>query len=111
MPKLLTPNLLDVPPTHPTRHEILQAFKTRQGVWTHNAHFRDRKEHPWSALLVPRARKMLAGYIGGGDPDDPVSLIAGYCRLLDEAGLLVTGETELDAVQRLCAANEIVPPL
>jgi hypothetical protein len=111
MPKLLTPNLLDVPPTHPTRQEILQAFKTRQGVWTYCGKGMKREEHPWEALLVPRARKMLAGYIGGGEPDDPVSLIAGYCRLLEEAGLLVTGETELDAVQRLCAANEIVPPL
>jgi hypothetical protein len=98
MPKLLTPNLLDVPPTHPTRQEILQAFKTRQGVWTYCGKGMKREEHPWEALLVPRARKMLAGYIGGGEPDDPVSLI-------------VTGETELDAVQRLCAANEIVPPL
>jgi hypothetical protein len=101
MPKLLTPNLLDVPPTHPTRQEILQAFKTRQGVWTYCGKGMKREEHPWEALLVP----------SGGEPDDPVSLIAGYCRLLEEAGLLVTGETELDAVQRLCAANEIVPPL
>lgn len=103
-----TPMLLDVPATHPTRYERLQAFKTRQGIWTHRASFRTKEEHPWSALLVPRARLALAGYIDGDEPDDPMSLIAGYCRLLDEARLLVTGETELDAVQRLCSENNIV---
>lgn len=99
--------LLGVPKTHPTRHERLQAFKERQGIWTHHASFRERKEHPWSALLVPRARLRLAGYLKGDKPDDPVSLIAGYCRLLDEWCLLVTGETELDAVQTLCSENHI----
>ena len=100
--------LLDVPKTHPTRYERLQAFKERQGIWTHRASFRDRKDHPWSALLVPRSRLRLAGYLGEGDPDDPMSLIAGYCRLLDESCLLVTGETELDAVQTLCSENNII---
>lgn len=101
-----TPMLLDVPKTHPNRYERLQTFKTRQGIWTHKAP--KEVEDPWSALLVPRARLALAGCIDGDEPDDPMSLIAGYCRLLDEWCLLVTGETELDAVQRLCSENNIV---
>lgn len=108
---MTTPPLIDVPKTHPTRYERLQAFKERQGIWTHKAPHRPKSEHPWSALLVPRARQFLAGYLDGDKADDPFSLIAGYCHLLDEACLLVTGETELDAVQRLCAENNIVCPL
>lgn len=102
--------LLEVQKTHPSRREQLNAFKERQGVYTHHAKHRPRAEHPWSALLVPRARKRLAGYLEAGDQNDPFSLIAGYCRLLEEWDLLVTGETERDAIERLCLANNMTPP-
>lgn len=102
-----TPLLLDVPKTHMSRYERVQAFKERNGIWTHSCREMRREDHPWCAMLVHRARKALAGYLDHDEPDDPISLIAGYCRLLDEWSLLVTGKTERDAIRRLCAHNRI----
>lgn len=105
-----TPFLFEVPKTHPGRADKLKAFKLRQGIWTwHCKDFR-REDHPWEALLVPRARRRLAGYDGIAESDEPEALIMNYCRLLEEWGLLVSGETELQAVRNLCAANEIPSP-
>lgn len=105
-----TPFLFEVPKTHPGRVDRLKALKKRQGIWTwHCKEFR-REDHPWEALLVPRARRRLAGYSGTAESDAPEDLIMNYCRLLEEAGLLVSGETELQAVRALCIANNMTPP-
>lgn len=92
-----TPLLLDVPKDSPSRKQTLAAFKKAFNIFTHNANFRTRKEHPWSALLCPRPMT----------DDEAVQHIASYCRILDEARLLVTGETERDALRTLCQENSI----
>lgn len=102
-----TPLLLDVPKTHMSRHDKLVAFKERNGIWTWHCKEMRREDHPWEAMLEHRARQRLAGYLNDDEPDDPISLIAGYCRLLDEWGLLMTGETEREAIRTLCTRNRI----
>lgn len=102
LPKnMITPNLLDVPKDSPSRKERLEAFKAKHGVWTHNSHLPPEGE-PWSALLVPKARLAM------DEPTaEPMKLIAGYCSLLDEMDLLVTGKTQREAIQTLCEKNGI----
>lgn len=92
------------------RGGALREFKLRQGVWTWHTPDMKREDHPWSALLVPRARQRLAGYEKAAECDDPSELIWHFCAILDEWGLLTTGETERDAIERLCAANNMTPP-
>lgn len=88
--------LFELPPPNKTR---LQALKETHGIETHHADLLP-KDHPWSACHMPSARELAAGY------DETVADIgeaaAKFCRLLDEQGLLVTGETEADAVITLC---------
>lgn len=95
-----TPNLIDVPKDSKSRHERLREFKVEHWIWTHKGNSED---YPWSALAYADALKALSGY---GLPEsvrnDPMQVIAGYCRLLDDCGLLVIGETERDAVWKLC---------
>lgn len=100
-----TPNLLDVPKDSPTRKERIEAFKKKHGIWTYYVAGQP-KECPWDAMLVPKAVEALAGY--GVKPDThPIELISGYCRLLDEWNLLVSGKTEREAIRTLCEHNEI----
>jgi hypothetical protein len=98
--------LLDVPKTHMSRHERVVAFKERNGIWTYRSDLR-REDDPWCAMLEHRARKALAGYLKHDEADDPIALIAGYCRLLEECGLLVTGVSEREAIRRLCERNRM----
>ena len=94
--------LFDVP-RNKTRLELI---KEQHGIETHNAgpHW-GRKNHPWSACHMPSARELAQ------DCDDTVKdiadAVAKFCRLLEEQGLLVTGETEADAVVELCRNLEI----
>lgn len=96
--------LLDVPQTHPTRSQRLEAFKERQGIWTW---YCPEIPEPWEALLVPRARRRLAGYEKAAECDLPEELIWSFCALLDEWGLLAEGPSELAAVRNLCVKNRI----
>lgn len=102
-----TPLLINVPKDSPSRKEKLDAFKAKHQIETHNAGPGwGKANHPWSACLMSAAREM------GEEYETPVKnigdAVAHFCRLLDEAGLLVTGETERDAVRRLCEKNDIV---
>lgn len=103
---MTTPLLLDVPKTHMSRYEQIRAFKERKGIWTYRSNL-TRQDHPWLAMLEHKARQAAAGELDEGDPDDPISLMACYCRILDEMGLIATGTGELDAIRRLCTQNRI----
>ncbi len=67
---------------------------------THHAPHMD---EPWIAIHVPSARALLAGY-DDADFSSACSLMGGYCRLLDDAGLVGEGQTEEEAV-RLASPN------
>lgn len=104
------PLLIDIPRTRPTRRATLKTFKEQNGIWTHNAHFM-KKDHPWSAMLLAEAREAASGSIRQQLATDnaatcaPFDLIAGYGHRLDEMNLLVTGETERDAIHMLLRKN------
>lgn len=92
--------LLEVPPDRPSTKARIDAFKVEHRIWTHRATGWKRIEHPWSALLVPKE----VNY----DELSVMEYIAGYCRLADEGGWLVTGEGELTAIRRLCNNVDII---
>ena len=92
--------LLDVPKDSPTRKERLKAWKDRNKVWTHSAG-NNWDSGKWVAIAMKQSCDALKGY--GVAPDiHPMDLVAGYCRLLDEAGLMMEGDTELGAIEKLC---------
>lgn len=64
-------------------------------IQTHHApHMED---EPWLAIPMNAARQMLKGYDLTADEAGSVAgIMAGYCRLLDEAGITFVGATERD---------------
>jgi len=97
-----------VPKTRPSRAKRIAAFKKQAGIWTYLSDL-PKEEQPWNAMLIDVARGKLAGY--SDDRRDvatcsPFDLIAGFCRLLDESNLLVTGETERKAIETLLRKND-----
>lgn len=101
-----TLTLLSVPKTHPSRQQLLDAFKAKHGIETHRSDL-SREDHPWCACLRPPAVEMWKSHGRTGEPA-LFDLVAHLCRRLEESGLLVTGETERYAVVRLCEINGIV---
>lgn len=107
--------LLDVPKMAPSREELSQReieyVKAQHGIWTHKSGAFKRGEHPWTALLL------ATGPCGADIPYSaqmqrmtPMEMIAGYCRVLDEHGLLTTGETEREAMEELMSNCHLIWP-
>ena len=70
----------------------LKALKEHD-IQTHHAPHNT--EAPWLAVPMKAAREVLRGYDLTDDESSSLSAImARYCRLLDEAGLTFTGQTE-----------------
>lgn len=105
-----TPNLIDVSKDSPSKADKLEAFKKEHGIWTHRATIA-KQDYPWSALLLPTNPHYELPYQEFVKDLEPVEIIAGYCRILDEAGFLVTGKTESEAIDRLCVNIGITQPL
>lgn len=85
----------------------LETWKKENGVFTHRA---NHMEHPWSALAFEKAKEVLSGYeLSDEEKTYPGSLIAGYCRLLDDSGLLVCAGTELKACRALAESAKLPP--
>jgi hypothetical protein len=57
----------------------------------------------WLAIHVPSAKRVLVG--SDADFCDIGNLMAGYCNVLECAGLLHYGETEADAIERAAKAG------
>jgi len=56
------------------------------------------EEDPWLAIPMERAREILDGYdLTPSEKTSIPDMMAGYCRLLDECGLLFYGDTEREA--------------
>jgi hypothetical protein len=101
-----TPFLLEVPQTHPTNRDKLQAFKSVNEIWTHSDKF-DHSEGKWIALLLPGNPHGNLPYEDCMESEDPWDIVAGYCRVLEESGYLTNGKTERDAVEALCRKRGI----
>lgn len=98
-----TPNLLDVPKTAPSRKEKLEAFKKQHGIETHYA-----PGLGWLAMHLPSARKFGYGITEESTMFDCEMKVG---RLLMEAGVTDTGETEREAVRMVCTNLDIPCPL
>jgi hypothetical protein len=98
-------DLFNVPKMGPTRREKLDAFKKEHDIAVVGSN-----KYQWSALLMTHARKRLKGY-GVKKSADAWDLIAGYCRLLEETNLIITGPSEIGAIRELCHRNNIPCPL
>jgi hypothetical protein len=93
--------LFDVPPDTKSLKWKLNEFKAKNGVWTHCAP--PEIEGRWTALLMPGNPHINPiPYQDAFKTFEPMDIIAGYCRVLDDAGFLVTGETEREAIENLC---------
>lgn len=95
-PKPMSENL----PTSPTPREPGCAPSTCSACLgasflTHHAPHMD---EPWIAIHVHSARALLSGY-DDADFSSACSLMGGYCRLLDDAGLVGEGQTEEEAIR------------
>lgn len=96
--------LLNVPKMGPTRKETLRSFTSRVGIWTHSIGRMATPDFPkWTAMLLPKNEwGIQLGHEHYCKSDDPWHIIAGYCRIMQESGYMDYGQTERDAVQRLC---------
>lgn len=98
-----TPLLLNVPKDRPSRKERINEFKKLHNIVTLKSSL-PRKDEPWFACLMTSARKF--GY-GVTEQSDLFDCVAKVGRLMEESGVLVTGETEADAIRTLCENNKI----
>ena len=61
-------------------------------------------DSPYMAVNVSASLKMLKGYpLTELEKTDLAMLMAGYCRLIEEAGLTGYGDYEIEAIQELFA--------
>ena len=103
---------IHAPKTHQSRRDKLEAFKKSVGIWTHREPYTAKSDHPWAAMLLNEARERCAGYNSekfNARSCAPEDLIFGYVRLLEEGfpALLVTGETERSAIERLLQSANV----
>jgi hypothetical protein len=92
------------------RREQAHEWKQQHRIFTHKGH------DDWMALSMPECCELLKGYdLTAEEKTDGVMLMAGYCRLIDEAGLIHFGQTEHEVceslVTRLTEANDKDHPL
>ena len=65
-------------------------------IQTHHAPHMD--EDPWLAIPMNDAREILDGYdLTKAEKSSIPDMMAGYCRLLDECGMIFYGQTEREA--------------
>ncbi len=101
------PKLFDVapfsgPPTKEVRRKECEALKAKHTIWTHHM------PKDWMALSMTECTAALAGYnLTTEQRTVPIMMMAGYCRLLDEAGMIEQGHaTEWEAVRALATRLE-----
>ena len=83
------------------RRQEVQTLKKAHGIFSHHC----AGGGDWMAISMPECTAALAGYdLTDEEKTDAVALMAGYCRLLDEANMIEQGhQTEYDAVKALVA--------
>lgn len=96
------PLLFEQPKDHASLREVraaeVERLKSEHGIWTHCVLDDGRN---WLAVAVKQCHEALAGYdLTKDELTHPIELYAGYCRLIEEAGLSTDGHsTELAAVK------------
>ena len=91
------PKLFDIPKTHPTGQERLNAFKEQHGILTHKSGQSTEEWDNWMAVLPfdDDKGKSIGEIIGDSG------------RLYDESGYAAYGKGELKAVRKLCEQRKI----
>lgn len=78
------------------RRRQVKAWKEQYRLYTHKG------PDDWMSLSMNECCELLKGYsLTDAQKTDGAELMAGYCRLIDEAGLVHFGETEHEACQAL----------
>jgi hypothetical protein len=79
------------------RRAKVKEWKAALGLYAYKGCAED-----WMALSMPECIARLEGYeLTAEEKTDAPSLLAGYCRLLDEAGLIQYGRTEYETCEAL----------
>lgn len=99
--------LIDVPRTPRNRKADIAEFKRANHIWTYSSGPAFEHCGKWTALLLPGNPHSELPYGEDMDPKEPMEIIAGYCRVLEEAGFLVDGPTEREAIRALCGNLQI----
>ncbi len=96
---------IEKPPKTPRKsnREELKALKEKHHIYTHHC-----VDIGWMAISIPECVELLDGHdLNAEEKEDGMLLMIGYCRLIEEAGLLVDGEaTEFAAVQKIAKRIE-----
>lgn len=110
-----TPFLIEVPRTATTsgttRRQKVKAFKAKHRIATNDT--KDPSDPGrWCAALLNESLQRYGCYCdeAKAEQDDQTLLFhlcAGACRLMDEAYLMVTGKSEVEAIRELCGHNNI----
>jgi hypothetical protein len=96
------PTLFEIAPDRQSRRaeqrDRISELKAKHGIFTQNAPS-DGKPN-WLAFSLPFCVEALKSYnLSDAEKTEPLCLYAGYCRLMEEQGMLVDGaETEAEAV-------------
>jgi hypothetical protein len=94
--------LFDVPQDHLSKRQIrraeIKALKEKHGIYTNYC-----EGLGWLALSMPQCINAVKGYgLTEEEKTYAPALMAGYCRLLEEAGLLADGcASEYEAVKQI----------
>jgi hypothetical protein len=71
-------------------------------------HYAEHCKPPWLAIHRESAMRILSGYrLTDAQKSDVGHLMAGFCNVLERAGLLYYGDTEGEAVAKACG---LIPP-
>lgn len=92
------PSLFDVPKDHPSIREERAArvkqLKAEHNLYTHCA------RGDWMGFPISLCHELLKGYLNEEDKKDPLLMFSGYCRLMDEGGLVADHhKTELECCE------------
>lgn len=100
----LQTNLLDVQETLSPRLKWADRVKSELRIATHYC-----DGQGWMAFSMVKACELLEGYdLTFTQQHNPFELMAGYCRLMDEAGILADNEpTEFDAIVAVAMIHKI----
>lgn len=100
------PALFDIEPDTESQASKLSRFCAENKIWVLNA---KGAEEPWLAMAWSAAAERT-GLPCDGTEDDCFELYAGYCSLLTDLGLMVTGTSKLDVCRQIAKNLKLTPP-
>lgn len=95
------------PTTKEKRRKECEELKAKHFIWTHSAP-KDANTRDWLAMSMSECTAALNGYpLTSAEKTVPILMLAGYCALLDDAGMIERGHaTEWEAVKAVARRLE-----